>query len=92
LHDGIELEKLGIPAVACATDAFKAGLDKLAEMRGMPNYPYALVPHPIGPCPPDELLERARLTAPQIAEIVLRHPDRPAPSTYRRLASHTPDE
>ena len=27
-------------------------------MRGMPNYPYAIVPHPIGVLPPDELRER----------------------------------
>lgn len=77
MHDGIELEKLGIPAVAIATEPFKPGLDVLAKMRGMPNYPYAIVPHPIGPLPPDELRERAKLAAPQVAEIVLKHPDRP---------------
>jgi hypothetical protein len=77
VHDGIELEKLGIPAVAIATEAFKPGLDALCEMRGMPNYSYAIVPHPIGPLPPDQLRERARLAAPQVADIVLNHPDRP---------------
>lgn len=77
MHDGIELEKLGIPGVGIATEAFKPGLDQLASMRGMPNYPYAIVPHPIGVLPPDELRDRARLAAPQVAEIVLNHPDRP---------------
>jgi hypothetical protein len=77
VHDGIELEKLGIPAVAVATDALAPGLDALREMRGMSNYRYAVVPHPLGVLPDDELLERAKLAAPQVAEIVLRHPDRP---------------
>ena len=78
MHDGIELEKLGIPAVAIATDVFKPGLDQLAEMRGMPKYPYAIVPHPIGVLEDEELLNRARQAAPQVAEIVLRHTERPA--------------
>jgi hypothetical protein len=79
VHDGIELEKLGIPGVAIATDVFKPGLDQLAEMRGMPNYPYAIVPHPIGVLEDDQLRERARQAAPQVADIVLNNSERPAP-------------
>ncbi len=77
MHDGIELEKLGIPAVGIATEAFKPGLDMLCEMRGMPDYRYAIVPHPIGVLPPDQLKERARQAAPQVAEIVLKYNKRP---------------
>jgi hypothetical protein len=79
VHDGIELEKMGIPGVAIATDVFKPGLDQLASMRGMPNYPYALVSHPIGVLEDDELRERARQAAPLVADIVLRNTDRPFP-------------
>jgi hypothetical protein len=79
VHDGIELEKLGIPGVAIATDVFKPGLDQLAEMRGMPNYPYAIVEHPIGVLEDEQLRERARQAAPQVAEIVLSYADRPEP-------------
>ncbi|MDE3077907.1 MAG: hypothetical protein KGJ86_20990 [Chloroflexota bacterium] len=71
MHDGIEIEKLGVPAVAIATEPFKPGLDQLAEMRGMPNYSYAIVPHPIGVLKPPELRERAKLAAPLVAEIAL---------------------
>jgi hypothetical protein len=71
VHDGIELEKLGVPAVAIATEPFKPGLDALSRIRGMPDYRFAVVPHPIGPLPPDQLRERAKLAAPQVAEIVL---------------------
>ena len=81
MHDGIELEKLGIPGVAIATDVFRPGLDQLAQMRGMPNYPYAIVPHPIGVLEDDELRDRARQAAPQVAQIVLNHAERPSPKT-----------
>lgn len=77
MHDGIELEKQGIPAIAIATEPFKPGLDSLSKMRGMPKYKYAIVPHPIGPLPPDQLRERAKLAAPQVAELVLNDIDRP---------------
>ncbi len=83
MHDGIELEKLGIPAVAIATEAFKPGLDQLAEMRGMPDYRYAIVPHPIGVLKPDDLRKRAKQAAPQVAEIALGRPIRPDEMTKK---------
>jgi hypothetical protein len=79
VHDGIELEKLGVPAVAIATDALTPGLEALKEMRGMPSYRYAVVPHPIGVLDDTGLRDRAQRAAPQVAEIVTRNPDRPAP-------------
>lgn len=77
VHDGIELEKLGVPAVAICTEVFVPGLEALAGMRGMANYPLAVVPHPLGVLFDDELYERAKLAAPQVVDIVLRHEDRP---------------
>ena len=79
MHDGIEIEKRGIPAVAIATDALTPGLEALKEMRGMPDYAYAVVKHPIGVLDADGLKDRARAAAPQIEQIVLRCPERPAP-------------
>ena len=70
VHDGIEIEKRGIPAVAICTEAFVPGLDALTEMRGMPDYRYAVVPHPLGVLFDDELRQRAELAAPQVASIV----------------------
>ena len=90
MHDGIELEKAGIPSVAIVTDAFKAGIDALKEMRGMPNYSPAFVPHPIGPLSDDELRERAKLAAPLIAESILRHPDRPEAKSAPTKGAATP--
>lgn len=70
VHDGIELEKRGIPAVAICTEAFRPGLDALAKMRGMPDYRFVIVPHPLGVLFDDELMGRAECAAPQVFEIV----------------------
>ena len=70
VHDGIEIEKLGVPAVAVCTEAFRVGLDSLTRMRGMPDYKYAIVPHPLGVLFDDELRGRAELAASQIISIL----------------------
>jgi hypothetical protein len=44
----------------------------------MPHYPYAIVPHPIGVLEDDQLRERARQAAPQVANIVLNNAERPS--------------
>lgn len=71
VHDGIEIEKKGIPGVAICTEAFLPGLDALTKMRGMPDYRFAVVPHPLGVLFDDELRQRAKLAAPQVIDIVL---------------------
>lgn len=71
VHDGISIEKMGIPAVAVCTEAFLPGLDALCRMRGMPDYRFAVVPHPLGVLFDDELRGRAELAAPQIVQIAL---------------------
>lgn len=70
VHDSIEIEKLGVPTVAICTEAFRLGLDTLSKMRGMPDYRFAIVPHPLGVLFDEELQKRAELAAPQVAEIV----------------------
>ena len=81
VHDGIEIEKMGIPAVAVCTEAFLPGLDALTKMRGMADYKFAVVPHPLGVLFDDELRGRAELAAPQIVQIVLENVARPAAVT-----------
>lgn len=80
MHDSIEIEKRGIPAIAVVTDALVPGLEALREMRGMPTYEYAVVEHPIGVLPDEGLRDRAEKAAPQIEELILRAAARPEPS------------
>ncbi|MCH9036247.1 MAG: hypothetical protein IH860_02870 [Chloroflexi bacterium] len=72
MHDGIELEKRGIPAAVIVTREFVVPARAIAEMRGMPCYPFVVVDHPIGSLEEAGLLERARMALPQVLEILSR--------------------
>lgn len=47
MRDGINLAKLGIPAVALVTEAFWPQGDFVAESLGMPDVPRVKLPHPV---------------------------------------------
>jgi hypothetical protein len=47
LHDAITAEKAGIPATAIITDRFTETAQMMAQVSGMPDYPVAVIPHPI---------------------------------------------
>jgi hypothetical protein len=47
MHDAIAAERRGIPAVAVMTDRFEATARAVAELNGLPAYPYAVIEHPI---------------------------------------------
>ena len=57
--DGIALEAAGLPAAAICSDAFAVTADAMAELRGVPGYPYATTPHPVAVLTPDQVRERA---------------------------------
>jgi hypothetical protein len=74
LHDGIELERRGVPTAVICTDQFIASAKAQAVICGNPDYPFVVVPHPIGSLTPAELRERAKTAAPQVIEILTREP------------------
>jgi hypothetical protein len=47
VRDGINLAKLGIPAVALVTEEFWAQGDFVARSLGMPGVPRIKLPHPV---------------------------------------------
>jgi hypothetical protein len=57
--DAINFEKQGIPAVAVVTEPFVATARALAELNGMPGYPFVAVPHPFGSLDDKAVWERA---------------------------------
>ncbi len=59
--DAINLEKQGIPAVAVITEPFVLTANTVAELNGLPGYPFVVVPHPFGSL--DEAAVRARADA-----------------------------
>jgi hypothetical protein len=46
LHDALQAERLGIPAVAIITDRFVSTVDAVGRWSGLPGYPYAVLEHP----------------------------------------------
>jgi hypothetical protein len=70
LHDGIELERRGVPTAVICTDQFVESAKAQAAICGNPSYPFVVVPHPIGSLTSDELRERARTGVGQVIDIL----------------------
>jgi hypothetical protein len=66
VYDSLKLEALGIPAIAICTEPFESGAQAMANLGGMPDYPFALIQHPIGSLTPEQLRDRAIEAAPQV--------------------------
>ena len=61
----METELLGIPSVVLTTTPFVSQAHAMSRMRGDPDYGLAVIEHPIVTLTQEELLERARIAAPQ---------------------------
>jgi hypothetical protein len=70
LHDGIELDRRGVPAAVICTDQFVVSAKAQAAICGQPLYPFAVVAHPIGSLTPAELRARAAAAVPQVIAIL----------------------
>ena len=70
MHDGISFEQLGKPALVICTQPFAPTGKNIARALGLPNYPFALVDHPIGSRTVAELRERAVVAFRQGIEIL----------------------
>lgn len=47
MHDSISAELAGTPAAAVITDRFTSIVKLMASARGIPDYPYAVISHPV---------------------------------------------
>ena len=70
MHDGIELEKLGIPTAVICTEPFRNTAEVVAKIRGMENYSIAYISHPVGSLNEEQLRERAIEITPKILELL----------------------
>ena len=62
------LEKAGIPAVPIITDAFDSTAREMAELWGVPDFRFVMMPHPLASLTPDGVEQRAG----QLVERVVR--------------------
>ena len=69
--DAISFEKRGIPAVAIITEPFIPTAAAIAELAGMPGYPHAVIPHPVGSLSPEEVRRRADAIATRVETLLL---------------------
>ena len=51
----VQLERLGIPTAAVATEPFRDEALEQARLLGMPDYRLVFIPHPVQLLAPDEL-------------------------------------
>jgi len=71
MHDAISLEKRGVPTAVIISDQFIPGVQAIARSRGLPDYPFVVVKHPIGSLPQETLKVRAKDALPQALKILL---------------------
>lgn len=70
MHDGIELERRGVPTAVICTEEFVSSAKAQAAISGNPDYPFVVVSHPIGSLTPAELRRRAATAIPQVIAIL----------------------
>ena len=71
MHDGIQFEKRGLPAAVICTEPFVSSAVAMSKMGGIPEFPFAVVPHPLGILDENSLRERAKEVAGDIVKILL---------------------
>jgi hypothetical protein len=74
LHDGIELDRRGVPTAVICTEQFVSSVRAQAEICGNPLYPFVVVAHPIGSLTKRELGERADAAVPRVVAILTGAP------------------
>ncbi len=70
MHDGITLERQGIPTATIITDVFVTTAKAYIKLMGVPGFPYIVCPHPITNVGANGLDERAKLLAPKVAQLL----------------------
>ena len=70
IDHAIAAERLGIPAVAVITDRFEPGAKVVAQVNGLPGYPFSVIPHPIANNDDALLREKAERAVTRIVELL----------------------
>jgi hypothetical protein len=77
MHDAIAAETRGIPAVAVMTDRFVPSARAVAELNGLPDYPFVVIGHPIANDGEEELRRKAEAVVTRIAALLTERPVAP---------------
>ena len=72
MHDALSAEKAGVIATAIITDRFVPTAQAMAAVQGLPDYPFAIIPHPIASNTEETLCEKAEDAVRQCVAILLQ--------------------
>jgi len=72
LHDSVEMEQHGRPAVTVVTEAFEAAAVARAAALGLPDHPRVTVSHPLASRRRDEVSEMAAAAAAAVAAALMK--------------------
>jgi hypothetical protein len=72
LHDALAAERRGIPAAAIMTDRFVETARAVAELNGIPDYPFVVIPHPIASDSDAELRAKAEASIDGIVALLTK--------------------
>ncbi len=71
MHDGIEMERLGVPTASIITHVFLNTAKAMTRMMGVPDYEFVVAQHPLSSLSDDECRERAESIAADVERILL---------------------
>ncbi len=75
MHDALAAESRGIPAVAVITERFAETARGVAELNGIGDYPFVIVPHPIANDTDDDLRAKAETAMARIVPLLTSRRD-----------------
>ncbi|MBI2986346.1 MAG: hypothetical protein HYY45_06220 [Deltaproteobacteria bacterium] len=70
MHDSLELERRGKPSAVVVTEPFVHAAKTMARSAGIPDYPFAVVAHPMISLSDEELRQRVEVAAAQVRRIL----------------------
>lgn len=75
IHDGVTLERRGVPTATVNSDAFVVLGQMEAVSLGVPGLPIVMVPHPMGDVDAATVAQRASDTVDQVLQVLTIHRD-----------------
>ncbi|MGD9891209.1 MAG: hypothetical protein AB7R89_26080 [Dehalococcoidia bacterium] len=72
MRDGINIEQRGVPTAVICTRPFVPTAKAMAKICNLPDYPFAIIDHPLGSLTPVELRQRADVAVSQVVTILER--------------------
>jgi hypothetical protein len=70
VRDGINIEQRGVPAAVICTRPFIPTAKAMARACSLPDYPFAVIDHPLGSLTREELRRRAEEALPQVVAVL----------------------